>query len=82
MQVLAESQTLTYEKCPDDIVAMARIGVHGNPGQHCRKQLEQLFPKALKSPKPFVVKLPILKKLAGQGEWVSCFHKVSFFLQK
>ena len=79
MQLLAESQTRTYTECPYDIRAMAAIGAHGHSGQNCRKQLEQLFPKQLICPQPFVAKLPVLKKIPGEGEWTSCFEEISFF---
>lgn len=77
VQELAESQFMTYDKCPSDINAMAKLGSHGMSPQNCNDELKKLFGKILKAPNPTSIKAPVLKKVNGQ--WVSNVESIDVF---
>jgi hypothetical protein len=68
---------MTFDPCPSDIMAMGKLGSHGNYPQNCNKELNKLFGKDLKAPHPVSVVLPVLKK--ANGQWVSSLETLHMF---
>lgn len=69
---------MTYDNCPSDIQAMARLGSHGISTQNCNEELKKLFGKNLKAPQPTSVQVPLLKK--ADGRWVSSVEAIDIFM--